>query len=597
MGPVAGGGSLPDDQGAEDVFATALWRDALIAAVLIAIDPNGLGGVHVRARSGPVRDLWLEQYRSLRPEKSPFRKIPVNVSDDRLLGGLDLTRTLSEGKPIIETGLLAGSDGGSIIVPMAERMTRSAAAHIASVIDSGAIAVERDGVSMRHRASFATILFDEGIDEHEHPPNILYDRIGFHIDLDSISVHDANIDGAPVEEVKQARDILNDVTIDDDILLSINQAAIALRVVSVRAIIFCVKAAQACAAFAGREKVMPEDAQIAARLVLGPRALPDVVLPPEEQPAPPDKQEPSEGDEQKSEPSEQDKLEDMLVEAVRSAPLTSVFQRSMVPERLRRASSSGGKSGALVNSLQKGRPVGARKGNPGDGGRLDVIATLRTAAPWQKIRPSSGRKRQIRIYPSDIHIKRFKARMESVVIFVVDASGSSAMHRLSEAKGAVEYLLSDCYTRRDHVALIAFRGERAEMLLPPTRSLLRVRRALAQLPGGGGTPLASGIVSAAALASLEKRKGKTPFIVFLSDGRGNIDLQGQADRAQSEEDCLSAARRLREDGCSVLFFDISNRPSPRAQKLSQEMNAAYQPLPFADSASVSRKVKQAVMSR
>src|SRR4029450_5166679 len=113
----------------------------------------------------------------------------------------------------------------------------------------------------------------------------------------------------------------------------------------------------------------------------------------------------------------------------------------------------------------------------------------------------------------------FRQRTRTTTIFVVDASGSSALNRLAEAKGAVELLLADCYVRRDRVALLAFRGRGADLLLPPTRSLVAAKRGLGGLPGGGGTPLAAGIEAGLALADAVGRKGETPVVILLTDGR------------------------------------------------------------------------------
>ena len=167
-----------------------------------------------------------------------------------------------------------------------------------------------------------------------------------------------------------------------------------------------------------------------------------------------------------------------------------------------------------------GRPTGVRRGEPQGGARLNLIETLRAAAPWQTLHrreaeaaaqaasdaitaagPSAGvvvrtHNASIHVRREDFHVWRFKQRSETTTLFVVDASGSSALNRLAEAKGAVELLLADCYVRRDSVAVIAFRGAGAELLLPPTRSLVRAKRSLAGLPGGGGTPLAAGIGAA-----------------------------------------------------------------------------------------------------
>ena len=132
--------------------------------------------------------------------------------------------------------------------------------------------------------------------------------------------------------------------------------------------------------------------------------------------------------------------------------------------------------------------MGALAGVPGGGRRLSVIDTLRAAAPWQKLRGASGR---VVIRRDDLRVRRYQTRAEVLTIFAVDASGSAAVARLAEAKGAVELLLAEAYVKRAYVALVAFRGTTAELLLPPTRSLVRAKRGLAGLPGGGGTPLAA----------------------------------------------------------------------------------------------------------
>lgn len=178
-----------------------------------------------------------------------------------------------------------------------------------------------------------------------------------------------------------------------------------------------------------------------------------------------------------------------------------------------------------------------------------------------------------------------------MTIFVVDASGSAALHRLAEAKGAIELLLADCYVRRDSVALIAFRGEKAETMLPPTRALVRARRALAGLPGGGGTPLAAAIDSANASAGEAKRRGQSAVAVFLTDGKANICRDGSADRPRAQAEAEAAARGLRIAGTRSLFIDTAPRPQPQAKMLAEAMGARYLALPNGAAEQVSQAVR------
>ncbi|MBS0529648.1 MAG: VWA domain-containing protein, partial [Proteobacteria bacterium] len=197
---------------------------------------------------------------------------------------------------------------------------------------------------------------------------------------------------------------------------------------------------------------------------------------------------------------------------------------------------------------------------------------------------------RILIRKDDFRIARFKQRSETTTVFVVDASGSAALHRLAEAKGAVELLLADCYIRRDQVAMIAFRGQVAELLLPPTRSLARAKRSLAGLPGGGGTPLAAGLDAAFALADLIRRKGQTPTVILLTDGRANIARDGAQGRPRAEEDAMNAARQLRAAGITAVLVDTSPRPGPVGAQLASEMGARYLPLPHADASTLSKAI-------
>jgi magnesium chelatase subunit D len=170
------------------------------------------------------------------------------------------------------------------------------------------------------------------------------------------------------------------------------------------------------------------------------------------------------------------------------------------------------------------------------------------------------------------------------------------MNRLAEAKGAIEFLLGGCYARRESVAVLAFRRQSAEVLLPPTRSLTRVKRSLAGLPGGGGTPLAAGISAAQILSEQELRRRRSPYIVFLSDGQANVGLDGAGGRESASADANRMARRLKGAHLPILFLDTSRRPKADARRLSEEMGALYRPLPFADGKSVSDTVRNVLLS-
>jgi magnesium chelatase subunit D len=187
----------------------------------------------------------------------------------------------------------------------------------------------------------------------------------------------------------------------------------------------------------------------------------------------------------------------------------------------------------------------------------------------------------------DFHLRRFVRPSETTTIFAVDASGSQALNRLAEAKGAVELLLADCYVRRDRVGLIAFRSAGAEVLLAPTRSLVRAKRGLSALPGGGGTPLAAGIDAAWTMAqAVQSRDGARAVLVFLTDAKANIARDGSPGRAQAMSDAMVSARRLALSKISCLLIDTSARPQAGALLLAQAMSARYLALPQGDAAAL-----------
>ena len=251
-----------------------------------------------------------------------------------------------------------------------------------------------------------------------------------------------------------------------------------------------------------------------------------------------------------------------------------------------------------------------RPGTPGSDRRIDLIATLRAAAPWQPLRRRPGtapttelghtvgpaKTLRLQIRQSDLRLKRYQETSDRVLIFAVDASGSSALSRLAEAKGAVELLLAQAYARRDHVALIAFRGLVADLLLPPTRSLVQTKRRLSGLPGGGGTPLAAGLRMAFDLGLQTRARGMTPTIALLTDGRGNVALDGSANRAKAEAEALQLARAIATAVIPAVVLDIANRPQAALRLLAQAAAARYLPLARADAHRLSGVLQSALAS-
>ena len=591
--------------------------DAATIAALFAVDPVGLGGVALRSPACDNRDQWLALLKSLLPTQTPLRRVPLNINDTALLGGLDLGATLQAGKPIALKGLLSQADGGVLVLAMAERMSLSSAARFGSVLDTGVVALQRDGLDTSAKASLGLVALDEGANDDEQMPAGLADRLAFRL---LMGAQDEDEEGPEwtAQEVLNARERLSQVTIDDEAVQALCAAALALGIDSLRASVFAVRVARAAAALAGSNTVEEEHTGVAARLVLAPRAT---RLPPAAPPENEAQDTPAENQESLSKPDapdaenkdesnaddDQEEMQDevpglpenlaeLVLEAAQAAIPSGLLARLKMGQLHRAKTPTSGSAGALQKNALRGRPVGARKGEPRAGQRINVLETLRAAAPWQKLRqrqqaPTDGQIQRIVVRKEDFHVTRFRQSGQTTTVFVVDASGSSALNRLAEAKGAVELLLADCYVRRDSVAVLAFRGQTAELILPPTRSLARAKRSLAGLPGGGGTPLANAIDAAILLADQLRKKGETPIVVLLTDGKGNIARDGRPGRAQAATDALAAATEMRLRGFSTLLVDTSPQAQDAAKNLAQAMGAQYLALPYAGANSLNQAVR------
>ncbi|WP_295632334.1 magnesium chelatase subunit D [Novosphingobium sp.] len=561
------------------------FSDALIAARLCAADP-GLGGLILRG-GWDLRDAVISELREHLPPGAPVRRIPSHIDDERLLGGIDLTATLSRGEAVSRIGLLAEADGGLVIVPMAERLSDAVAGRIAAVMDTGELVVERDGMALRGAARFVIVALDDGVEPDERPAAGLVERMAFSIDLSQLP-HGYR-DSAALDDADTPQ---GDPLPLHDVLTALAATAAALGIDSARAPLFALRAARGRAKLAGREAITSEDVAFAARLVLAPRAtrVPATAAdePEHDTPPPPPDTENQDGDEENG--GVPDPVQDIVLAAAMAAIPRDVLARIAEGGGRRARTADARGAGERRKSGARGRPKGTVAGVPGGGRRLSLIDTLRAAAPWQKLRNADGR---IAIRRDDLRVRRFETRAEVVTIFAVDASGSSALARLAEAKGAVELLLAEAYVKRASVALVAFRGIAAELLLPPTRSLARARKMLAQLPGGGGTPLAAGLNAARDLAEAARARGRTPFLVILTDGRANIAADGRAVRINAEADAIAAAKAIAAAGIGAAFVDISARPRPEGAALAAAMRARYLPLPRADSAAMHTAIRQA----
>ncbi|MCD1627399.1 magnesium chelatase subunit D [Seohaeicola saemankumensis] len=552
------------------------WQNACLALRLLAVDPVGLKGLCLRARMGPPRQAFADLLHIL---PLPARKLHPTISDEQLFGGIDLAATLAGDRVVLNKGLTATP--AALMLSMAERAGPDLAAKLAQVLDTD--------------QGHCLVMLDEGAGDEETAPPALKERLAFHLDLDGIGAQELTTPPVNLSDLVTARQRLAVITASADDVTSLVTIALRFGIDSLRAPLLALRAARAHAALMGHDRIETTDVTAAASLVYPSRAT---MIPADEDPQEDAPQDPPPPEDQPAEGENPEPLtgipDELLIEAVRALLPPHLLDRIIAGATARGATGSGG-AGARHKGNRRGRPLPSRPGRLDGIARIDLVATLRAAAPWQPMRrTATPDAKGLMIRPADIRLKRYEETSDRLLIFVVDASGSAAMARLGEAKGAVELLLAEAYARRDHVALIAFRGDGAEVLLPPTRSLVQTKRRLAGLPGGGGTPLAAGLKAAGELAVQARGRGLSPTLALLTDGRANIALDGQPNRPRAATDAETLARMLRAQGIAGLVLDVSVRPQEALRGLAAHMGAPYIALPRADAKRLSGAISAAL---
>ena len=562
------------------------WDLAQLALLLLQVDPHGLGGVWLKSGYSPARQTWLAQLQAL---GLPVMRMPHHIDQERMLGGIDLSVTLAQGRVVEQIGLLAHANEGIVVVPMSEKLSPQTLAMLLQAHDQGQLHALAIGTT--HASRFGLVALDESQDDEPGAASKLKERLALWIDMDAVDIAKSQekIEALSAHELAEIRSALVKIQATEAQMRALCEVAFALGIDSMRTPLLALRLACVHAAIHDREFLEEEDLRIAAQMVLSPRAtrMPtsqeaESAEPPEP-PPPPDASNTEQDAAQEDTPpppsTEPASLEDTILAAALASLPPKLLDQLLLGASKSKPQSSSGNSGHAQMSRQRGRPLSPRLGHPTSGARLHLLATLRAAAPKQKLRTKhAGQK--IAIRTEDFYIQRFAHKAASCIIVAMDASGSAALARLAEAKGAVEILLQQSYARRDSVCVIAFRGAQAQTLLPATRSLVRAKKALAGLPGGGGTPIALALKHATEQAQALQRQGITPLLVMLSDGKANVTIDGVGGRTQAQADALQWAKQWANHGFTSLWIDTALQPTGQAQELANVMQARYLPMPY-----------------
>lgn len=615
-------------------FTAVVGLEQVKRAILIALVNPHAGGLLIGGRKGTAKTTLVRAAQELLTPRKII-ELPLNVTEDMLFGSIDIEYAVSKGERRFLPGILGKANDNVLYIDEANLLRQELLTAVLDANTAGFNHVERDGISFTHQVNYTvigTMNPEEGILQGH-----ILDRFGMYVDVQGEAeianrveiIKRALAYGKDIAEFRKqyaksvaelrelvnvSRETLKQVEVTEAMMQLAAQMCAQAFCAGHRAEIYLLEAARAIAALEKRTYILPKDMQEAAVYVLAHRMR----TPPEAQEMEQDQQENEEqeqneeqqSDEQDDAPEQPDELppppqlpdneddgsnedsdenneqdekqeqeqnsnqlapEEQIADIDRSFRIPKLVLDMGKNTTLRRGS---GKRSATKTDLKQGRYVRAElpKAKVED---LAFDATIRAAAPYQRMREANGC--ALNIQKEDLRQKVREKRIGNTFLFAVDASGSmGARERMRAVKGAIFYMLQDAYQKRDRVGMLAFRRQKAEVLLPITRSVDLAQKCLAEMPTGGKTPLADGLATALlTLARLNKKDSELePILVLVTDGRANAVEEDGGDPVTA---AIKMAEKVRKAKITSVVIDTENDfiKLGVAKKVAQAMGASY----------------------
>ncbi len=531
--------------------------------------------------------------------------LPINATEDRVVGTIDIKKALEQGLKSLEPGILAEANRNILYIDEVNLLADNVADILLDSAAMGINIIEREGLSFHHPSSFI-LVGTMNPEEGNLRPQLL-DRFGLSVDVERIESIEQRVlimkyseefQEDPIKfyekfERKQidlhnkiinARRILKTIQVSDDLLEKIAKVCVAFQTDGHRADITMNRAAKTIAAFNERTNVNEEDIKVAAKLVLGHRLR---RLPFEDQTIDEESIEElfnnniDKNDRQESKDNPNNEIinhqilnrKEEIFKINKNIKADKIIQNKKMREVI---NTSGQRIHHPTNSI-RGKYIGGQKPKDYDfpiSQNIAINETLNEASLSPENRNMLKNEGKLIIRENHVHIKKRMGKSSFLIIFCVDASGSMGVNkRMEVVKGAIYLILQENYVHRDKVSLIVFRNDRAEVILPPTRSTDLAYKLLKNIPSGGTTPLVAGLLKALDVALEENRKktGYIPLIILLTDARGNVFYN------DAINDVLKMGEQVAKRDISMIIIDMENSDVKLeiSKKLARVSNAAY----------------------